>query len=98
LTNFRVSGCLVREPITEAEEFRCYITNNAVIKMDDPKMVEIPAGQVMETAEGVITQRHSKSLTVDVIEELLRNARGALTHAAEERERTGTFQQRRAQA
>jgi hypothetical protein len=86
-------------PVISSADERCPdITNNAVIKMDDRKMVQIPAGQVMETAEGVITQRHSKSLTVDVIEELLRNARGALKHAAEERERTGTFQQRRAQA
>jgi hypothetical protein len=95
---FVISGCLVREPSPASEEWRNHITNNAVIKRDDLEMVEIPAGQIMETAEGVITQRHSKSLTVDVIEELLRNARGALKCSVEERERTGTYQQRRGQA
>jgi hypothetical protein len=96
--HFVISGYIIREPLPATEEWRNHITNNAVIQWGEQEMVEIPKGQIMKTAEGVITQRHSASLTPDVIEELLRNARGALKFAIEEREKTGTYQQRREQA
>jgi hypothetical protein len=96
--HFVISGCIIREPLPATDQWRNHITNNAVIQWGEQEMVEIPVGQIMETAEGIITQRHSKSLTGDVIEELLRNVRGALKYAIEERVKTETFQQRRGQA